>query len=73
MIYLLLIEKSLHGLKTRRRKFHKLLDRTLTLRKMGLACTRHDINVWNKPRNDVYENVATNVSNSMVAAKESVD
>ena len=41
------------------------------LRKMGFAPTRHDNNVWIKPREDGYNYIATYVDDFVIVAKDS--
>ena len=64
----MLIKKASCGLKTSGRKFWELL--VDVLRKMGFASTRHDNNVWIKPREDGCDYVATHVDGFIFVAKD---
>ena len=64
-----LIKKDLCGLKMSGQTFWELLADVL--REMGFTLTRHDANVWIKPREDGCNFIATHVDDFIVVAKDS--
>ena len=65
---LIIIFKSLYGLKSAAARFHEHLG--VTLRKMGYRPSKGEPNLWMKDCNEHYEYIATYVDDLMIASKD---
>ena len=57
----MIVDKSCYGLTTSSARFHKKLSRKLQL--MGFRPSRTDFDLWIRPQEDHYEDLATYIDN----------